>query len=117
MRRLLTLVLLVACYTDPATEKAVAAAKRLTLTYGKPELHAYVAGYDCGILVVESDERLDTTTIESMQYGTGEFSEQSVEQFAVRNRFRAIVYRDPRGVVKSYESITRAEAESMRPCG
>ena len=117
MRRLM-LVLLFACYTDPNTKRAAAAAERLTREYAKPELHAYAAGYDCGILVVESKERLDTVTIESMQYGTGAYRVNGgVEQFAADHRFRAVVYRDPSGVVKSYESITRAEAEAMRPCG
>jgi hypothetical protein len=111
------LVLLVACYTDPATKKAVAAADRLTREYAKPELQAYAAGDDCGVLLIESEVPLDTVTIESMQYGTGDYRVQSVEQFAADHRFYAVVYRDPSGVVKSYDTITRAQAESLKPCG
>lgn len=118
MRRLLVLVLLVACYTDPATKKAMAAAERLTRDYAKPELHAFVAGYDCKVLVIESEVPLDTVTIESMQYGIAEYrANGGVERFAADHRFRAVVYRDESGVVKSYDSMTRAEAESLRPCG
>jgi hypothetical protein len=109
-------LLFAACYTDPATKEAVAAAKRLTRAYARPELQAYAAGHDCKVLVIESETPLDTVTIESMQYGTGEYSEKSVEQFAAAHRFRAVVYRDASGVVKSYDAVTRAEAESMPRC-
>ncbi|HYC90982.1 MAG TPA: hypothetical protein VEO54_17315 [Thermoanaerobaculia bacterium] len=117
MRRLMLVLLFAACYVDPATKEAVAAAKRLTRDYARPELQAYAAGHDCKVLVIESETPLDTVTIESMQYGTGEYGAHGgVEQFAADHRFYAVVYRDPSGVVKSYDAITRAEAESMTRC-
>jgi hypothetical protein len=115
MRRLV-LILLFACYTDPAAKQAAAAAKQLTREYAKPELQAFAAGEDCKVLLIESDSQLDTVAIESMQYGTGEYAEKSVERFAADHRFRAVVYRDTTGVVRSYDAVTRAEAESMRRC-
>lgn len=117
MRRLMPVVLLFACYTDPATQRAIAAADELTRLYSNPDLRAYAAGHDCKVLLIESEVPLDTVTIESMQYGTGEYGEQSVERFAADHRFRAVVYRDETRVVKSYDAMTREEAESLRSCG
>ena len=115
MRRLV-FVFLFACYADPAVKEAADSAEQLTREFARPELEAFAAGDDCKVLVVDSEARLDTVAIESMQYGTGEYTGKSVERFANDHRFRAVVYRDPSGIVRSYDAVTRAEAESMSRC-
>ena len=115
MRRLV-FVLLFACYADPALKAPVTAAEQRTRELARPELEAFAAGDDCKVLVIDSEARLDTVAIESMQYGTGDYTGKSVERFASDHRFRAVVYRDPTGIVRSYDAVTRAEAESMPRC-
>ena len=115
MRRLM-LLLLVACNMPRAERETRAAADLLSRDYAKQELEAKVAGTDCKILLVESEAPLDNVTIESIHYGTGEYGAHGgVEQFAHR-RFRAVVYRDESGVVRTYGSTTLDEARSMPRC-
>jgi hypothetical protein len=60
--------------------------------------------------------QLDQTTVEKIHYGTDEYtSNGGVEQFA-HSRFRAVVYRDPSGVVRTYGATTLDEARSMPRC-
>lgn len=116
MRRLM-FVLLFACHVDPAAKDTIAAAKQLTRDYGKSELQAFAAGQDCKVLVIESETKLDTTAIESIHYGSGEYGVNGgAEQFSSDHRFRAVAYRDSSGIVQTYGSITRDEARSMPRC-
>lgn len=115
MRRLV-LLLLFACNVPHADKETIAAADVFTRDYEKQELAARVAGTDCKVLLIQAEMRLDDVTVESIHYGTAEYSANGgVEQFAER-RFRAVVYRDPSGVVRTYGSITLDEARSMPRC-
>ena len=116
MRRLL-LLLLVACNVDPGTQKSIAAANLLSREYRNQELQAAAAGHDCGVLLIESESRLDTTAVESIHYGTGAYGALGgAEQFAEDRRFRAVVYRDRSGIVRTYGATTLDEARSMPRC-
>jgi hypothetical protein len=111
------LLLLFACNAPQAGKESIAAADMLTRDYAQRELRASVAGTDCTILLIRSKTPLDIATIESIHYGTGEYAAKgAVERFAERRRFRAVVYRDPSGIVQTYGSITRDEAQSMPRC-
>jgi len=115
MRRLM-LLLLFACNVPHADKATIAAADMLTRDYETKELDARVAGTDCKVLLIEAEMRLDQTTVEKIHYGTDEYAANGgVEQFA-HPRFRAVVYRDPSGVVRTYGSITLDEAQSMPRC-
>ena len=115
MRRLL-LLLLFACNVSRAEKETIAAAEELTRDYAKHGIEARVGGTDCKVLVIEARKRLDDATVESIQYGTDQYEAHGgVEQFAGR-RFRAVVYRDPSGVVRTYGSTTLDEARSMPRC-
>ncbi len=115
MRRLL-LLLLFACNAPRAEQETIAAANVLTRDYAKQALEASVAGTDCKVLIIEARMPLDAATVESIHYGTGEYGAHGgVEQFADR-RFRAVVYRDQSGIVRTYGSTSLDEARSMPRC-
>lgn len=115
MRRLM-LLLLLACNGPQADKEIIAAADVLSRDYAKQSLEAKVAGADCKVLLIEAKTRLDEATIESIHYGTGDYGAHGgVEQYADR-RFRAVVYRDPSGIVRTYGATTLDEARSMPRC-
>jgi hypothetical protein len=76
------------------------------------------AGEDCLALLIRTDSAFDDRTVESIQYGTGDFTAYAggVQQFMADRRFRAVVYKDTNDGLWTYGSITREEARSIETC-
>lgn len=106
-----------ACGNDHA-EPAIAAARAFTKRYEGLNLKAHAAGTDCQVLLIASDTVLDSTTVESIQYGVGHANayEGGADRFAEDRRFRAVVYRDRDNGLWTYGATTREEAASLPLC-
>ncbi|HEV8434128.1 MAG TPA: hypothetical protein VGR95_12000 [Thermoanaerobaculia bacterium] len=81
-------------------------------------VHASAAGRDCGILLIETPMILEDSIIEAMHYGTGAYDlyRGGVNQFSRDRTFRGVAYKDGSGQLWFYGNLSRAEAESLRPC-
>ncbi|HJQ36684.1 MAG TPA: hypothetical protein VKB93_06065 [Thermoanaerobaculia bacterium] len=116
MQRFLLLLALVACNAQPPSREN-AAAEAFTRAHRKHKLQAAAAGSDCRVLLIAVETRFDNDLVESIHYGTGDYGAfGGVEQFARDHKFRAVVYRDPRGGLWTYGATTRDEARSLPRC-
>ena len=108
---------LVACNVRPAANESVAAADLFTKEHAARKLRASAAGEDCKVLLIRIDGALDRELVDSLHYGTGEYDAfGGVEQFAQDRDFRAVVYRDSEGELRTYGATTRDEARSLPHC-
>lgn len=107
---------LIAC-APRAEKRAATAAATFTHQHAEHELHAFVAGSDCRVLAIETRSTFDHETVESIQYGVGDYDAfGGADQFAKERGFRAVVYRDSAGALWTYGATTRDEARSLRRC-
>ena len=111
------LLALLTCNAPPAERDAGHDATAFTRQHAKHKLHASVAGSDCRVLVIRMETAFSNDLVESIQYGTGGYGAfGGAEQFAHERGFRAVVYRDSTGALRTYGAITRDEAQSMPNC-
>lgn len=108
------LLLLAACEPHPNTKAAAV----WTQHYPQQPLEAHAAGSDCAVLLIEAETRLDDGLVESIHYGISPYDayEDGAQQFAIDQKFRAVVYRDAAGTLWTYGAIAREEARSLSPC-
>ena len=80
-------------------------------------LKARPAGSDCAVLLIETGVLMDSSMIETVQYGAGssEVFEGGALRFARENRFRGVAYRDGGDATWSYD-IAPEEEKSLTPC-
>lgn len=119
MKRLpAALLILAACTYDPAAQVSIDAANTITRDYAPQNLKAYAAGTDCLVLLIRAGTPLNDTAVETLHYGNGEsvLHPGGLQQFAEEKKFRAVAYRDSEGALWTYGSITRQEAQTVRPC-
>ncbi len=110
-------LLLLACHAHRAGKEAIAAADLFTRQHEARQLRASVAGSDCRILLIRIGTGADDALVESIHYGTQPYDAfGGVEQFAHDRGFRAVVYRDAAGNLRTYGATTRDEARSMPGC-
>jgi hypothetical protein len=107
---------------DAATEH-VSAARTMTRDCAASRLatwnvRASAAGSDCGILLIETPMILEDSIIEALHYGTDSYRLYAggVSQFSRERTFRGVAYKDGSGQLWFYGSLSRTEAESLRPC-
>ena len=112
------LLMFTACDFDPAERAPIEAARQLEEKYAAKALRVSAAGDDCLVLLVRSNTAFDDATVESIQYGTNEFTAYAggVQQFLEDHRFRAAVYIDTNRSLWTWGSVTRKEAQSLSPC-
>jgi hypothetical protein len=85
--------------------------------HAKQKLQASAAGSDCRVLVIRTEAALNDDLVESIQYGTGDYGAYGgADEFARKRGFRAVVYRDPAGAIRTYGATTRDEAQTMPYC-
>ena len=121
MQRLVTTGLLVARLAGntarPASPAAAAAAELFTRKYTDRKLHASVAGTDCNVLVIAIENGFGDDLVESIHYGASGYETLGGgEQFVRDHAFRAVVYRDEAGHLRTYGATTLDEARSMPRC-
>jgi len=107
----------------PTVREHMSAARTVTKDCAASRLaswnvHASAAGTDCGILLIETPMILEDSIIEAMHYGTGAYGLYAggVNQFSRDRTFRGVAYKDGSGQLWFYGNVSRAEAESLRPC-
>ena len=112
------LVSLLACDdAPPAAREANAAAELFTRQYAHRHLRATVAGSDCRVLVIAIENGFGDELVESIHYGgSGYAALGGGEQFFRDHRFRAVVYRDAAGHLRTYGATTLDEARSIPRC-
>jgi hypothetical protein len=121
MQRLVTtgvLIALLSCNNArPAAPAAIAAAELFTRQYARRKLRASVAGTDCKVLVIAIENGFDDGLVESIHYGASGYDALGGgEQFVKDRGFRAVVYRDGSGYLKTYGATTFDEARTMPRC-
>ena len=64
------------------------------------------------------DAKQSRSDEEAMHYGTGAYGLYAggVNQFSRDRTFRGVAYKDGSGQLWFYGNVSRAEAESLRPC-
>jgi hypothetical protein len=104
-------------------EERIAAASLLTRhcaasRLAKWNIRGVAAGPDCNVLFVDTSMVLDDSLVEAIHYGTGPYAvvEGGVRQFVRMCAFRAVVYRDRIGRVRTYGDLAQTEAEELQPC-
>lgn len=108
---------LLACHASEAGGPASAAAEAFTREHARHHLHAEVAGSDCRVLLITLETVSDENMVESIHYGTSGYEALGgAEQFAHERGFRAVVYRDRDGILRTYGATSRDEAKSLRTC-
>jgi hypothetical protein len=115
--RAVLLFALIACNVPRASDGASAAAEALTRQHAAHALRASVAGSDCRVLLISIQNAFDRNLVESIHYGTDGYEAfGGVEQFAHDRGFRAVVYRDANGGLRTYGATSRDEARSLPRC-
>ena len=108
---------LMGCHGHRASKDAVAAADLLTRQHAARSVRASVAGADCRVLLIRLDRAFDDDVVQSIHYGTGDYGAfGGVEQLARDRGFRAVVYENSEGELRTYGATTRDEARSMPRC-
>lgn len=81
-------------------------------------VRARAAGSDCGVLLIETPMILEDAIVEAMHYGTGAYVlyRGGVNHYSRARAFRGVAYKDGSGQLWFYGNLSRAEAESLRPC-
>ena len=106
----------IACHAQPVRREATAA-DLFTREHKTHRLQASAAGSDCRVLLIATETQLDDDLVESIHYGTGGYDAfGGGEQFARDRGFRAVIYRDPSGGLRTYGATTHDEARSLPRC-
>lgn len=81
-------------------------------------IQADAAGALCNVLVIRTPVVMETTMVDAMHRGAGEYAlgDRNVKTFYVAEAFRGVAYCDGSGRVWTYGAVTEAEVEELAPC-